>query len=96
MSLPDPIRAIWKDMYKLHEEFNSMGNDVSDWTAWWKTAVSIIHKHNDSKLAEELVLAITGYLESERKVAQECAETTGQSSPDTQSESKQPSQLALF
>lgn len=97
MSLPGPLREIWKDMYKLHEEFDGMGNGVEDWTAWWRTAVSVIHKHNDSKLAEELVMAIAGYLESERKgKREECEETAGQSSQNMQSESRQPSQLTLF
>lgn len=95
MSMPESIREIWKDMYKLHEEFNGMGNGVDDWATWWKTAVSVIHKHNDAKLAEEMVLAITAHLESERKAKYGC-ETTEQSSLNTQSESRQPSQLALF
>lgn len=106
--LPQELRDIWTDLYALHATFNGMGNTVDDWTTFWKTAVSVIRKHNDSKLAEELVMAVGGFLEHERKqMAKEEAECragirpegqgTGEpSSQDSQSGSKEPSQLAMF
>ena len=106
--LPQELRDIWTDLYTLHTNFADMGNSVEDWAAFWKTSVSIIHKHGDSKLAEELVMALGGYLEHERKQAAkeeaECRagirpegqETGEQSSPDSQSRSKEPSQLGMF
>lgn len=106
--LPQDLRDIWSDMYALHTNFNDMENSVEDWTAFWKTATSIVSKHNDNKLAYEIAIAIGNYLDHERKqmakeeaecragIGPEGQETEGQSSPDSQSESKQPSQLAMF
>lgn len=106
--LPQNLRDIWTDMYSLHANFNDMGNTVEEWTAYWKTAVSIVKKHNDNKLAHELALAISEYLDSERKqmakeeaecragIRPEGQETGEQNSPNSQSESKQPCQLGMF
>lgn len=106
--LPQSVRDIWTDMYKLHETFDAMGSSVEDWALWWKTSMSILHKHNDHPLCEQLILGLTAYLESSRKITEEeeseCKEGAGQggqrtdglNSQDTQSESKAPSQLGMF
>lgn len=108
VKLPQDLRDIWTDMYSLHANFNAMGNSVEEWTAFWKTSVSIMKKHNDNKLAQELVLAIAEYLGEERKqmakeeaecragIGPESQETGEQSSPDSPSESREPSQLGMF
>lgn len=107
-TLPQNLRDIWADMYALHANFNDMGNSVEDWTAFWKTAASIMGKHNENKLCMEVVVAIGNYLEHERKqmakeeaecragIRPEGQETGEQSSPDSQSESREPSQLGMF
>ena len=106
--LPQDLRDIWTDLYSLHANFNGMGNSVEDWTAFWKTAASIVGKHNDNKLCMELAVAVGNYLEDERKkmakeeaecragIRPEGQETGEQTSPDSQSESKEPSQLGMF
>ena len=106
--LPQELRDIWTDMYSLHANFNAMGNTVEEWTTFWKTTVSIIKKHNDNKLAQELAIAIADFLDAERKqMAKEEAEcragirpegqgTGEQSSPDSPSGSREPSQLGMF
>ncbi len=106
MSLPQSTREIWTDMYKLHERFHEMGNTVDDWLLWWRTAISLIHKHNDTQLVKDMVNAITACLEEDRKIPKDepvirvegaaCEETAAPSSPDTQSESNPPSQLGMF
>lgn len=106
--LSQPVRDIWTDMYKLHETFDAMGSSVDDWALWWKTSMSILHKHNDHPLCEQLILGLTAYLEEVRKQAEkeesECKEGASQggkeigglSSQDSQNESKAPSQLGMF
>lgn len=104
MSLPQSTREIWTDMYKLHERFHDMDNTVDDWLLWWRTAISLIHKHNDAPLAKDMVNAITACLEEARKIpvnadeirVEEVCETEEQTSQDTPSESNQPSQLGMF
>lgn len=108
MKLSQNLRDIWTDMYQLHANFDEMGNSVDDWALWWKTSMSILHKHNDHPLCEQLILGLTAYLEESRKETvedgSECKEGTrqegqeigGLSSQDSQSESKAPSQLGMF
>ncbi len=93
MSLPSNVREIWTDMYKLHDKFNDMGNTVDEWTIWWRTATSILHKHGDCRLVTDLMYAISAYLEEERRG--KLADAAPETPPDHPS-GPDPIQQSLF
>lgn len=66
VKLPENIRAIYTDAYKLHETLCDMGNTPEDWLRCHELMVQGCAKHGEHPLMVALAVAITDQLERDR------------------------------
>lgn len=64
--LPENIRAMYTDAYRLHETLVTMGNTPEDWQKCHQLMVETSAKHHDHPLFISLAVAITEQLERDR------------------------------
>lgn len=64
--LPDPVRAIYTDIYHFHERHIDMGDTAEEWEACAADARDLCRKHEGNFLAHNLIIAVYYALERER------------------------------
>ena len=67
VKLPENIRAMYSDAYKLHETLYDMGNTPEDWTRCHELMVQTTVKHGEHPLIVALAVAIADQLERDRR-----------------------------
>lgn len=65
--LPDDIRNIYTDAYKLHETFCDMANDAESWTKATNAANDMCISHDNHPFMVAMAIAVINQLERERK-----------------------------
>lgn len=66
--LPEEIRAMYTDAYKLHETLYDMGNSVDDWKRCVRLMRDVTVRHKEHPLMVALAVAISEQLERDRRV----------------------------
>lgn len=46
-NVPDNLREMWADIYKLYDINYNMKNTGEDWKKFWDQATELLHKHNN-------------------------------------------------
>jgi hypothetical protein len=67
VKLPDNIRSMYTDAYKLHETFCSMGNTPEEWTRCTGTMNAVCIHHGNHPLMISLAIAVLDQLERDRR-----------------------------
>lgn len=67
--LPEDIRSMYTDAYRLHETFCGMGNTAEEWAACARSTGETCSRHGNHPLMMDLLLAVYMHLERERKAA---------------------------
>lgn len=65
MKIPDDIRAIYTDAYRLHETFHGMENNLQNWADLAKVSDEVCKKHGNHPLMIALAVAVSEQLERE-------------------------------
>ena len=65
--LPENIRSMYTDAYKLHEMFSDMGNTEAEWERFGGMMRDVSVHHNNHPLMMALINAVSDQLERERK-----------------------------
>ena len=73
-TMPQELRDIWTDAYKLHARHEQMPSTVEAWTACAADAQIFCSKHGQHPLAVELAIAVYNYLDKCRKEAANASE----------------------
>jgi hypothetical protein len=64
--LPEDIRAMWADAYKLHEALQGMGNTREDWVKCCELMSGTTVRHGEHPLMVALAVAVFEQLERDR------------------------------
>lgn len=64
--LPDYIREIWADAYKLHETLQGMGDSRDEWLECCQLMSETTIRHNNHPLMGALAAAVFEQLERDR------------------------------
>lgn len=64
--LPDDIRSMYTDAYRLHETFTGIGNNPDDWVRCTGTISEVCVHHNNHPLMLALAVAVFDQLDRER------------------------------
>lgn len=72
-NLTEGEREVWKDLYMLHEEMHDMTGTDSEWYTLAHRIGEISEKYRDreQRLANELLVALYGFLSNEQKIREE-------------------------
>ena len=62
-NLPNDIRQMWADAYKLHDIHAKMQNTAEDWELFWKDAREISEKYGGHPLVVQLITTLMLYME---------------------------------
>ena len=65
-NLPESIRTMYTDAYKLHETLYEMGNSDEEWLNAAELSKNVCLHHDMHPLIIDLVLAVTNQLNRER------------------------------
>lgn len=65
--LPESIRTMYADAYKLHETFCEMGNSAEEWCQCAEVIGNVCRHHENHPMMIALALAVLDQLERERK-----------------------------
>ncbi len=76
-SMPQELRDIWTDAYKLHAAFEHMGRSIEEFSECYDAVVNLYKKHDSHPLALKLALAVYGYLDESRRQPQDGAGGSG-------------------
>ena len=68
VKLPENIRSMYTDAYKLHETLQGMGNSPEDWLKCCELMSQTTIRHNEHPLMVALAAAVFEQLERERRV----------------------------
>lgn len=63
--LPEDIRAMYTDAYRLHETFHGMENNLQNWVDVAKASDQVCNKHGNHPLIIALAVAVSDQLERE-------------------------------
>lgn len=66
-NVPDDIRAMWTDIYKLFDINYKMKNDIDSWNNFWKQAEEIINNHKRNARVQALVVVVSEMIEDRIK-----------------------------
>lgn len=66
-NVPDDIRAMWTDIYKLFDINYKMKNDMDSWNKFWSQAEEVMNKHGRTTRVQELVTVVAGLIEDRIK-----------------------------
>lgn len=69
VKLPEGIRAMWTDAYKLHETLQEMDNSPEAWMRCCDLMSETTARHNDHPLMVSLAVAVFEQLERDRRGA---------------------------
>ena len=62
-NVPNEIREMWADVYKLFDLNYNMTNDKDSWAKFWEQAEQIRQKHSDNYYIGSLILIVSEMLE---------------------------------
>lgn len=65
-NVPNEIREMWSDVYKLFDVNYNMPNTPQAWETFWEQAQSIRKKHKDPRFIE-LIVVVSEMLEDRIK-----------------------------
>ena len=57
-NVPDPVREIWTEMYKLFDRYYKMENEVGDWKKFWDEVEELYRKHGKNVRIRDMALVV--------------------------------------
>jgi len=66
-NVPDDIREMWSDVYKLFDNNYKMQNKIEEWNKFWSQAESISKKHIHQTRVMDMILIVAKMIEDRMK-----------------------------
>lgn len=61
-NVPDHLRAMWTDIYKLFDLNYQMQNTVEDWNKFWNQAKEIYEKHGKTDRLMDMITLVANMI----------------------------------
>lgn len=74
-NVPNELRDIWTDAYKLFDVCYTMPNTPEAWEWFTKQVDGLAEKHNGNKLLADLLIVVAEHTESRQKQAKKDEKT---------------------
>lgn len=68
-NVPEPVREMWTDLYKLFDVHYLMENSEKAWTAFWNEARNLWEKHGRNDFILDGSWLVASYIEQRMKQA---------------------------
>ena len=83
-NVPDNLREMWADIYRLFDINYKMENNETAWTKFWNQATAIGNKYGNNKRLIEMVTIVSEMIEDRmKKDAENATKTPIESHPCT-------------
>ena len=66
-NVPEKIREMWADVYKLFDINYRMQNDMESWNRFWKQATEIWNKYGSTQILLKLIDTVALMIEDRMK-----------------------------